>query len=147
MTIIRLSVMEEVKFLYKSVSNSTMLKEYKNDPLLRKLVDMSWFKEAELDSLLCYKFASNQSKGLKEAILLRDKKVAIGSFFRSYRQGRRVISRSLATLLLSSLLGLVGSDIMNSIPNLDKVLHELTNNQESYHKVIVLLEEFLNGMV
>lgn len=135
--------------LYKYVLIPRMLADTLRKPPMRFMYDSSWFKEAELDSLLCLNEAKTYGKSLNEARKLRDTLVSVGSFARSGKQGRQVVVRSVMTLLLASVLGLIPEDAFVQYGRVADLLGKILTDADAKadDKVMMILDRLAASMI
>ena len=86
----------------------------------------SHFKRSQLDALLVKR--GGRKLGIKGEALWasRDKHATVGASQRSAMQAEAVISKSVATLILSFVLGLVSESSLDSIERVAKIIGPMT---------------------
>jgi hypothetical protein len=92
--------------------------------ILLAVFDRSHFKKSQLDSLLVKHYAKTNGLRIKEVVGMRDKLASEGSLERSASQAQKVISKSIATLILAISLGLVENSVGDSISRVALVLEQ-----------------------
>ena len=122
-----------------------MLNELKKDPLIRFLLGRCSLSEAQLDTIL---LAQSGDK-LEIKASKRDKrKVSIGSFMRTLRQGQSNVESCLYTLILLEYLHLVKIGDLEKVGRLGRLISEVkesTPSQEAITRLVEALESFAEG--
>jgi hypothetical protein len=126
-----------------------VLKRVLEDVLMRTLFVRSWFKQAELDALLCRIEAKRMNLLIKDVVSLRDIRVTSGSFHRSCKQGSSVLKKSVFSLVLASLLGIVDLSIFEQIGELVRTLQVVKgkNDKEAEKQAVALLVTYIEGSI
>jgi len=101
-----------------------MLAQALRDKAFQLVFEKSHFKRGQLDSLLVKRYAKANGLRVKQVLSMKDKPASEGALERSASQARRVISKSVATLVLAVSLGLTDFEVVNSIPRLALVLEQ-----------------------
>jgi|GEM_PF-1461882 hypothetical protein len=142
-------IVREKSYIYNIVLMLRLLDRVVENDLINFLYKSSWFKSAQLDSLLCRKYCKENGMNVGEAIKFRDKLVSFGSFDRSCRQGMIVIKRSLITILFAAMLELIDQNSISDLERLLRILKELAGNSDDNlrKEAITLIRDYVNDMI
>jgi len=126
-----------------------LLKKINENKVLELIYELSWFKPAQLDSLLCRMYCEKNSLNISDGVKFRDKKTTFGSFDRSAKQGLAVIKKSMLTLVLALLLGLSTKESILNLVTLAELLRGLSESGDDALKeqTIALLNNYMSDMI
>jgi len=135
-------------YKYTNSYNFAMLDDTLQRETFRVLFNRTRFKRAQLDALLVRRYALENHLKLKDVLSMRDKRTSLGSMERSAFQAEGVIAGSIATLILALGLGLVSSNVIESIPRIASLLEQSTVrelNGEELTRFLALVSAMLHS--
>jgi len=133
---------DKYKFVYRSV----VLEQVLQWEVFRAIYERSHFKPGQLDSLIVKVYAARNAMTLKKVIGMRDTTASQGSTERSASQARMVISKSVATLILSLSLGLIEAGVVESIPRIATAVEQSRRQnltEEEANRLIELIDAII----
>ena len=122
-----------------------MFQSFRKDTIVSFLAERSSLTDAQLDTILLSQVEGN----LKEKVKLRDKKkVSLGAFVRTLRQGQENVEACIYTMLLLSYLGLVEAEDLQRLARSSDLLSRIKDNapsQEAITRLTQAMEDLAQG--
>jgi len=122
-----------------------VFQSFRKDTIVSFLAERSSLTDAQLDTILLSQVEGN----LKEKVKLRDKKkVSLGAFVRTLRQGQENVEACIYTMLLLSYLGLVEAEDLQRLARSSDLLSRIKDNapsQEAITRLTQAMEDLAQG--